>query len=81
MLRKLTTLAAAAALVGTPAIVHANPAQALSVSSAQGERTGAKLDDEGNIVWSAGTIVIAIIIVGVIIYGILELTDSNSKSP
>ena len=81
MIKKLATLATAAAMAVTPALAHANPAQSLSVAAAQGARSGAELDEEGNIVWSAGTIVIAIIVVGLVIYGITEITgDDNPRS-
>ena len=77
MFKQLATLATAAAMAVAPALAHANPASALSVASAQGARAGAEVDGEGNIVWSAGTIVIAIIVVGLVIYGITELTDDD----
>ena len=79
MFRKIATLATAAAMVATPVIAQANPAQALSVSG----RAAADMQDEDGIVWSAGTIIIGLVVVGLVIYGITEITsdDDDSESP
>ncbi len=83
-IRKLAASAAAIAMLVAPIAAQASSAQSLSVAAAvpQGARTGASLDSESNLEGlGTGAYIIGAIVLGLAIWGIVELTDDNSDSP
>jgi len=80
--KKLSALVALSMITASSAAV-AQSAQSLSLGNAPAARTGAAtsdaaaLDDRNGI----GIYIVGAVVLGLIIWGIIELTDGGSKSP
>lgn len=80
-LRILTTAATAALLMASSVgVANANPAQSLSVAQARTSTSAGKSSDLGGTV-GAGAYVVGAVMLGLIIWGVIDITDDDPDSP
>ncbi|MDQ8756252.1 hypothetical protein RCO27_08410 [Sphingosinicella sp. LHD-64] len=79
MLSKKLAALAALSLMTASTVAHAQSAQSLSVASAA-PRAGADTQDANQMAGGAGIWVIGAIVLGLAIWGIIELTDDDEPS-
>jgi hypothetical protein len=84
IIRKLAASAAAMAMLIAPVAAQASAASSLSVAGALPEaaRAGSSLQGESDLEGlGTGAYIIGAIVIGLAIWGIIELTDDDSDSP
>lgn len=77
-LKALTKLSAAVLMAVSPAVAQSNAAQSPSLSA----RSGAELSGESELdSMGPGTYIIGAIVLGLIIWGIIEVLDNGNDEP
>jgi hypothetical protein len=76
--KKIMAVAAAVALVGTPAIASATPASKLSIAQTSKARAGTKVKNASEL---GGSVALAVLAAAAVIGGILLATSGGSNSP